>query len=157
MYSVLTSISRGTRNFSNIESEHKYCTHWGLANSLQLRAVFASFTTAAMGHLTKASWGGKGLLDFSSLFITEGNQDRNWNRQEPGCRGWWRGPGGMLFPGLLGWVSYRTKSTSPGVASLVMGLALPVNHWLRKCTTGLPTARSLETFSLLRLPPLQWV
>lgn len=47
--------------------------------------VLVKFSTAVMKHhYQKESWGGKGLfcLPYALLFLTEGSEDRNSNREE---------------------------------------------------------------------------
>jgi len=62
------------------------------------------------------------------LFITKGSQD--WNSSRSASRSWCRGHGGMLLTGLLlltcsACFLIEPKTTSPGMAPLIMGWALP--------------------------------
>ena len=71
------------------------------------------------------------------LFIIEVSQDGNSNRagtwrqelmQKP-----WRGAAYWLAPhGLFSLLSYRTRTTSPGVAPPTMGWALPCQSLIKK-------------------------
>jgi hypothetical protein len=62
------------------------------------------------------------------LFITKGSQD--WNPHRSGSRSWWRGHGGMFLagllpPGLLSLLSYRTQDYQPRDGTIHKGPSHP--------------------------------
>jgi hypothetical protein len=66
------------------------------------------------------------------MFITKGSQ--NWNSSRSESRSWCRGHGRMFFtglvaPGLLSMLSYRTKTTSPEMVSPTRGLSPLITNW----------------------------
>jgi hypothetical protein len=61
------------------------------------------------------------------LFITKGSRD--WNSSRSKSRNWCRGHGWMFFTGLLSLISYRTKTSSPKMASPTRGPPPLITNW----------------------------
>jgi hypothetical protein len=93
----------------------------------------------------------------TSLFITEGHQDRNSHRagiwrQELMQRSWRVLLTGLLPMACSGCVFTEPRTTSPGVAPPTMGSALPHQSLIKKM---LQSQILLAAFSQLRFTPFR--
>ena len=108
----------------------KFKSNWAQLQRWCLRVSIAS----TMHNDQKASWGESESFAYPSTspFIIEGCQDTNpsrgetW-RQEPMQRSWRGAACWIASHGLLSLLSYRTRTTSPGMAPSTMHWVLL--HW----------------------------
>ena len=80
--------------------------------------------------------------------------------QKPGGRSWCRGHGGVLLTGLLlmacsAFLLIELRTTSPDMASSIVGWALPHQSLIKKCYIGLPIAGSYRGIFSIEVPSSQ--
>ena len=88
---------------------------------------------AVMKYHDQSDLGRKGFIKAVCSYHCWGNSPGAGTQRQSWCRGC----GGVLLTGLLGLISCSTRTTSPRVATPIMGWAL-LHGSLRKCPTGLP-------------------